>query len=294
MRRPFGFFIPIAGLCLHLMLLGIAVCIGGCSRFDILNSTIPACGYLRTSNLPYGKLARQKLDIYVPRRVIKPAKVVVFFYGGDWQTGEKENYRFTAEALTSEGYIAVLPNYRVYPEVRFPAFVQDAAMAVRWVHDNIEHFGGNGCQIYLMGHSAGAHIVALLTFDAHYLTDAGVPAGSIRASAGLAGPYDFVLTHDDANVFLVNRGESFPQMEPIHFARFGAPPMLFLQGLQDGIVEPGNANRMAAQIKKAGGKATSIGYPQMGHAELALALAWPFRWLAPVLRDTATFFRENP
>jgi acetyl esterase/lipase len=139
--------------------------VGGCSRFDIVNATIPSCGYMRTSNIAYADLPRQKLDVYVPRNAKSALSVVVFFYGGDWQNGKKDDYRFVAQAIASKGFIAVLPDYRLYPEVTFPAFVNDGALAVRWVHDNIARFGGDPKRVFLAGHSAGGHIVALLTLD---------------------------------------------------------------------------------------------------------------------------------
>jgi acetyl esterase/lipase len=115
----------------------------GCTRFDLLNATVPSCSYTCTRDIAYGDQPRQKLDVYRPKHAAVPAAVVVFFYGGDWQTGGKGDYSFAAEALTSRGFVAVLPDYRLYPVVRFPAFVKDGASAVRWVRDNISGFGGD-------------------------------------------------------------------------------------------------------------------------------------------------------
>ncbi|MEO7155926.1 MAG: alpha/beta hydrolase, partial [Vicinamibacterales bacterium] len=146
----------------------------GCSKFDLLNATVPARNYLRTDDISYGPLARQKLDVYRPKSPPPRADIVIFFYGGDWQAGSKRDYRFVAEALTSRGFVAVMPNYGLYPEVTFPAFVEDAAQVVRWAHDNATTIGGDPAHIYLMGHSAGAHIAALLTLDARYLAGTGL------------------------------------------------------------------------------------------------------------------------
>ena len=126
----------------------------GCTGFDLLNAPISSCGYTRTANIPYGSISRQKLDVYRPRSGAD-GRVVIFFYGGEWNAGQKADYRFAAEALTSKGFIAVLPDYRLYPQVTFPRFVEDGALAVRWTRDHISQFGGNPNHIYLMGHSAG-------------------------------------------------------------------------------------------------------------------------------------------
>ena len=129
----------------------------GCRGFDLLNAPISSAGYHRDVDIPYGPFPRQKLDVYQPCHAKPDARVVIFIYGGEWQVGQKGDYRFAAEALTSRGFIAVVPDYRLYPNVTFPAFVDDAAKAVRWTHDNIARFGGDPSHLYLMGHSAGAH-----------------------------------------------------------------------------------------------------------------------------------------
>ena len=214
----------------------------GCTRFDLLNATIPSCDYLRTTDLPYGDHARQKLDVYRPRNAAPGTPVVVFFYGGDWQYGRRDDYRFVGEALSSRGFIAVLPDYRLYPEVTFPAFVEDSDRAVRWVHDNAARLGGDKARIYIMGHSAGAHIAALLTLDPHYLRNVGLDENNIRATAALSGPYDFIPPQSDRPVFGKPTTQSaMDPHKPINFVHASAPPMLLFQGLKDDIVEPANA-----------------------------------------------------
>jgi acetyl esterase/lipase len=268
---------------------------GGCTRFDIGNALIPSCGYVRSSNLAYGDLARQKLDVYVPRGAKSKLSVVVFFYGGDWQNGKKEDYRFVAQAITSRGFIAVLPDYRLYPEVTFPAFVNDGALAVRWVHDNIGRFGGDPSRVFLAGHSAGAHIVALLTLDKRYLRKVGLDRSAIRATAGLSGPYDFVPSVPDRGVFSmpVNDDKPDPEIEPINFVDGAEPPMLLIQGLEDPTVNYSNALNLAAKIRAAGGRVRCITYPGVGHVGVVAAFAWPIRWVAPTLRDVTRYFREE-
>jgi acetyl esterase/lipase len=276
------------------LLLCLAALVSGCTRFDVLNATVSSRGYGRTPDLSYGGLPRQKLDIYRPRRPAPNAGVVVFFYGGDWRAGSKDDYRFVAEALTSRGYVAVLPDYRLYPAVTFPTFVEDGAMAIRWVKDNIARYGGDPDRVYLMGHSAGAHIAALLTLDGRYLNEVGLKRSAIRAAATLSGPYDFHPGGDSA-VFEMSPDDSTPdpRMEPITFADGSAPPMLLVHGASDTIVLPANATHLAERIRGLGGQVRVILYPGVGHVGVALALAAPFRGIAPVLNDTVTFFAEH-
>jgi acetyl esterase/lipase len=173
--------------------------------------------------------------------------------------------------------------------------VQDGALAVKWVHDNADRCGGDPDRIYLMGHSAGAHIAALLTLDPKYLKAVGLNRSVIRATAGLAGPYDFALDQYDRPAFgrRPNDPTPVPDMEPINFVDGHAPPMLLLQGLEDDTVNPNNAVLLADRIHQAGGEVQRIYYPNLGHEEIVVALAQPFRWLGPVLKDTVDFFNAH-
>jgi acetyl esterase/lipase len=275
------------------IVVAMALATAGCNRFDALNSLVPTSGYHCIADVPYGPSARQKLDIYQPEKFTAPAGVVIFFYGGDWQFGSKHDYRFVGQALSSRGFIAVLPDYRLYPEVAFPGFVEDGALAIRWVHDHAAHFGGDPRAIFLMGHSAGAHIAALLTLDDEYLHAVGLDRGAICATAGLSGPYDFTPYEGDLAVFGMKPGDAPPPaMEPIHFVDGHEPPMLLVTGTTDYTVDSGNTARLACRIQEAGGKVKTIYYCGRGHVGVVMSLAYPFRWLAPTLRDVTEYFRE--
>lgn len=269
--------------------------LAGCTKLQLLNATVSHRGYSRMTNLAYGNEAGQQLDVYLPKKMAAPAKVVVFFYGGSWREGSKTDYRFVAQALTSKGFIVVLPDYRKFPQVVFPGFVKDGAAAVRWVRDNVATYGGDTNHIYLMGHSAGSHIAALLTLDHHYLQDAGLDRNAIRATATLSGPYDFTPNPWDREVFgqRTNATTIDPAIEPITFVDGKAPPMLLVQGLSDKIVAPSNAEHLAARIRERGGQVEYITYPKRGHASVVVALAWPYHWLAPVLEDVTNFFEQH-
>jgi acetyl esterase/lipase len=269
--------------------------LAGCTSLQLLNATVSHRGYERTTDIAYGSGPRQKLDVYLPKKTASNAKVVVFFYGGSWRGGSKTDYRFVAQALTSRGFIVVLPDYRLYPQVIFPAFVEDGAAVVRWVRDNISTYGGDTNHLYLMGHSAGSHIAALLTLDAHYLKAVGLDRSVIRATATLSGPYDFTPNPWDRPVFGMGTNETAinPNIEPITFVDGKEPPMLLVQGLRDEIVAPSNAVNLAARIRAAGGEVEYITYSKRGHAAVVVALVWPYQWLAPVLKDVTDFFDRH-
>ena len=278
-----------------IMLAVTAFWLSGCTSLQMLNATVSHRGYSRTTDIAYRIDPRQKLDVYVPQKMAAPAKVVIFFYGGSWRGGSKTDYRFVAQALTSRGFIVVLPDYRVYPQVIFPAFVEDGALAVRWVRDNITNYGGDMNHVYLMGHSAGSHIAALLTLDARYLKAVGLDRNVIRATATLSGPYDFTPNPWDRPVFGMRTNETAinPDIEPITFVDGKEPPMLLVQGLRDKIVAPANAVNLAARIRAAGGEVDYKTYPKRGHASVVVALVWPYQWLAPVLNDVTDYFNRH-
>lgn len=267
-----------------LLLLAVTVVIA-CSPLPVINALVPDDTFRPVRQLPYGPDERQRLDLYVPTTGTPPYKVVVFFYGGAWQWGSKEDFLFVGEALAEQGYLVVLPDYRVYPEVSFPGFVEDGAAAVRWVRDNIAAYGGDPLQIYLIGHSAGAHIAALLALDPAYL-----PPGTVRALIGLAGPYDFLPLTEPIQRNVMSVPATDPLLtQPIHYARPDAPPLLLLAGDEDELVEPGNTLRLAARVQRLGGQAWVKLYPDLDHKLILGAFALPLRGLAPVLADVSAF-----
>jgi len=266
------------------------------SQLGLLNSvdallTFDAPASKVASGISFGPEARQKLDVWAPTSPAKaPRDVVVFFYGGSWNSGDRELYGFVGRALAARGYVVVLPDYRLVPEVRFPGFVEDGAAAVAWVQKNISTYGGNPARIHLSGHSAGAHIAALLTLDPHWLKLAGAPAHSIRSFAGLAGPYDFLPFTSDASKAAFGQMPDPKPSQPITFAAKDAPPMLLLTGSVDTTVKPRNSTALASAQSKLGAPAHTLFYEGLGHSDILMAIARPFRTKAPVIDDLATFF----
>lgn len=265
--------------------------IAGCSPLVALNDwLVPGEGHVRHADIAYGTWPRQTLDVYRPWPIeaeAEPAPVVVFFYGGSWSSGERGAYRFVGEALTSRGFVAVIPDYRVYPDVRFPAFVDDAAQAVRWVEDNIGRYGGDARAIVLMGHSAGAHIAAMLIADDRYLDRAGARASAIRGFVGLAGPYAFdPLAY--GSIRPIFQDANVPTM-PIGLIDGDEPPMLLLHGAGDRTVQPENSRELAKRSRLAGGLAELVEYDDLGHIGILLVLAYPLRGAAGMLDRIAAF-----
>ena len=239
-------------------------------------------------SIAYAAHSRHRLDICRPAGAAA-APVVVFFYGGAWRGGNRGLYRYVANALARRGYVAVVPDYRIYPEVRYPEFLEDGAQVVRWVKDNIAGFGGDPHKIFLKGHSAGAHIAAMLSLDARWLQKLGLnPGRDIAGLIGLAGPYDYLPLRDET-LKVIFGGADRPETQPIHHVAAGAPPALLMTGDRDRLVEPGNSVRLAARLVAAGNAATVKTYRRVGHYIIVAAIAPVLRFFVPVLRHVDEF-----
>ena len=241
-----------------------------------------------TQSIAYAERSRHRLDVCRPRAAAA-APVIIFFYGGAWQSGYKELYRYVAKALARRGYVAVVPDYRIYPEVRYPDFLHDGARVVRWVKDNIARFGGDPDKLFLKGHSAGAHIAAMLSIDARWLGKVGLdPRRDIAGLIGIAGPYDLMPLRDE-KLKMIFGGVNRPETQPIFHVAPGAPPALLMTGGRDRLVEPGNSIRLAARLVAAGNAATVLTYHRVGHFIIIAAVAPFLRFLVPVMRDVDAF-----
>ncbi|TKB65920.1 MAG: alpha/beta hydrolase [Nitrospira sp.] len=239
----------------------------------------------------YGSELLQKLDVYIPANTMeKQLDVLVFFYGGRWTYGAKEDYRFIAATFVKEGFIVVIPDYRKYPQVRFPVFVEDGARALAWVSDHIVEWHGNPARIHVVGHSAGAHIGALLAADPHYLADVGKDRSlTVHDFAGLAGPYAFTPDEPDLED-IFGPPQNYPNMQVTTFIDGTQPPMLLLYGNKDTAVKLANLERLEQRIKQRGGCVRSRIYPNADHTDLIEALSWWNRQRVPVVEDITTFF----
>ena len=243
------------------------------------------------SDLPYGPEARQRLDVYRPVDAHK-APVMLFWYGGSWQHGAKDYYGFVGSALARQGFVAVLPDYRLAPDHPFPAFVEDAASAVRWARDHAIEFGGDPARIYISGHSAGGHNALMLALDPRYLQAVGMEPEGIAGVASLAAPtgLEHLRGPDLKGVFPLDvPDEAF---SPVALAARNAgevPPFLLMTGLDDDVVYPASVAKLADVIRAGGGRCTVKAYPDIGHLGLLLDLSDLLQPRSKVAADMARF-----
>ena len=266
--------------------------LGGCSSLNTLNAIVPDGDVTQNLNLAYGPEKKQKLDIYQPTTFNKNTPVIIFFYGGRWQSGSRAEYAFVGQSLADRGYVSVVADYRVYPRVEFPVFIEDAAKATAWVFEHIQHYGGDTNQVYLMGHSAGAHLATMLVTNKTYLPAAGVKQHRVKGVISLSGPLNFKITDDDIKAVFAN-ASTYADTQPITFIDGSEPKMLLLHGAKDKTLLPSNSHSMAKKLNTLGGSATVTTYKDMSHVGLLLALAnAPFLYFAPVLDDIDSFIKQ--
>lgn len=280
-------FTALAGLVLAG--LGIAAC-SPLALFDAIGPR-DAGGRQVLRDAPFGEGPRRRLDVYAPVAAPENAPVLVFFYGGSWQNGSKEDYAFVGQALAAQGFVTVLPDYRLYPETPFPGFLEDGAAAVAWVRDNIAAYGGDPRRIVLAGHSAGAYNAVMLGLDTRYLEAAGVDPRTIRALAGLSGPYDFLPFDQDTTRKVFGQAPDQAATQPVTFAGPDAPPAFLASGADDTTVRPRNTKSLAEKLRAARVPVQERIYPGLDHADTLLALSVTFRTKAPELAEMAAFLK---
>lgn len=242
--------------------------------------------------VPFGTQG-QMLDVWRPADARSgKLPVLIFWYGGGWVHGSRGAYAFAARAFARAGFVVVVPDYRKVPQVRFPAFVQDGAQAVRWTRDHVGAFGGDTARIAVSGHSAGAYTAAMLTLDRRWLVAEGVDPAIIKAAAPMCGPYDFYPFRKKRAIDAMAGVRDPTMTQPIHFARADAPPMLLLSAGEDVQVGAHNANNLTTRLRALGAPVEHRDYPGLSHENVAMALSVPFRGKAPVLADTVAFLNR--
>jgi acetyl esterase/lipase len=230
----------------------------------------------------------QTLDVWHLNNKCIKRPILVFFYGGGWVKGTAAEYGWAARAYADKGFTVVVPDYRKVPGVAYPAFVQDAAEAVKWARDNADAIGGDADKIAIAGHSAGGYAVAALALDRRWMTAVGVDPAVVKAAVGLSGPYDFFPFTGRA-VAAFGAWPTPAETQPIAHARADAPPMMLVTGTEDTTVRPKNARNLAARLLALGAPAVLKEYAALGHEDIVMALSLPFRDKAPVLDDTSAF-----
>jgi acetyl esterase/lipase len=267
-----------------------AALLSACSATTALNTLEPRWGIKTTRNIEYASGPRGGLDVYAPRQIGPHTPVIVFIYGGGWDSGRKSEYAFVGDALASHGYLVVLPDYRIYPEAHYPEFLEDCAKAVRWAHDHAADYGADPHELFLIGHSAGAYNVAMLGLDPRWLRAVGLePDESLRGVVGLAGPYDFLpLKSAELKAIFGVAGQE-PDSQPINHVQGRQPPLFLGHDLGDKVVYPRNTEHLAAKVEAAGGQVEARYYKGLSHALMIGVFAAPLRFLGPVFADVCAF-----
>ncbi|HEX5258950.1 MAG TPA: alpha/beta hydrolase [Sphingomicrobium sp.] len=268
------------------------VAAAGCTPLTAFNALVPKDQgvELVARDVPYGADPRQRLDVYRPRgRGGESLPVIVFFYGGSWNSGTKSGYSFVGRALASRGFVIAIPDYRLVPKVRYPAFLEDGAAAVHWIVGNGSHLGADPSRIIIAGHSAGAYNGAMLAYDPRWL---GPDLRYVKGFVGLAGPYDFLPFSGEVTRAAFKGTSDLPSTQPVNFVRKGAPPALLLTGALDRIVLPRNSDRLAERLRAVGSPVVRKNYANLGHVGVLTAIARPLRRRAGILDDMIAFARE--
>ncbi len=268
--------------------------LSACSGVDVLNATVSTDTYRLSKGLAYGPLERQLLDVYQPRAEVDRPALVVFFYGGSWSSGERADYRFVGEALASRGMVAVLADYRLSPAFRYPAFVQDSALAVRWALAHAADFGADPARVFVMGHSAGAYNAAMVALDARWLAAEGLRPSRLAGWIGLAGPYDFLPIGDRQTRVAFDWPATPADSQPMIHASAASPPALLLAPARDSVVSTQRSTvALARKLRDSGARVDSELFDGVGHVTLVAALASVLRGQAPVLDRVAAFVRSG-
>ena len=260
--------------------------------FSVINLLVPRAGYGIHRGLAFGPEPRQKLDVYVPSGLAAPAPVLLFFYGGGWQGGDRGDYLAFGQAFASAGMVAVVADYRLYPQVKYPGFVEDAAGALAFVRAHAAQYGGDPDRIFLAGHSAGAYNAVMLASEPSFIAAKGGSLDWIKGVIGIAGPYNFLPMRDPVYVDMFHGTNNTDSM-PVHHVDGPRPPMLLISGSNDDTVRPSNTNDMSERLRRFGSDVKVIFYKGVGHVGVILSLARGFRGLAPLRQDMIEFIRAH-
>jgi acetyl esterase/lipase len=260
------------------------------AALETFNALVPkdAGSKLVASDVAYGTDPRQKLDVYAPRDGQGPFPIVVFVHGGSWQEGNKSGYAFAGRALAAQGFVTLVINYRLHPAHRYPAFVDDVALALRWTADNADKYGGNPDKLFAMGHSAGAYDIAMAVLDESYAATRPKLSGVVT----LAGPFDFLPLDSKITIKVFGNVPDLPATQPINHVTAGAPPFLILHGTDDSTVFPRNAVALDKALREKAVPSELKFYEGTSHVRIVLAMAKPLRSI-PVLEDAVRWMRSK-
>ena len=266
-----------------------------CSPLGLLNNLGPRDRGVRrvARDIAYGDDPRQKMDIHAPTGPAeRPWPMLVFFYGGGWDSGERQLYAWAAQALAARGFVVATPDYRLVPQVHFPAFIEDAASATAMAGRIAARYGADPARLGVIGHSAGAHLAMMIALDRRYMLAAGAP-DLIKAAAGLAGPYDFLPFDVPASINAFGRVPDPTLTQPVTYVRADAPPLWLGHGTDDVVVHAEDTTILCDRMQAVGGRCEAKLYPGLNHADLIATFSPLFRRKAPVLDDVTAFLHRQ-
>jgi len=279
---------------------GLAPLAAACSPLGALNALAPKekNSKLLRANVAYGADRRQAYDVYAPVNIAVDtdsglAPMLVFFYGGGWDSGSKNLYSWAGRALASLGYVVVVPDYRLVPQVRFPEFLEDSEAAVRHAMANAEAYGADAQRLGLMGHSAGAYNAIMLALAPNYLNLPANGAGAVRAVVGVAGPYDFYPYDVPSTVNAFGQWPKPEETQPVNYARKTDAKFQLIYSRGDKVVGVHNAKNLAAKLKAAGDEVELIAYDKPSHPDMVAALSLPLRGRANTFSDVREFLARS-
>ena len=277
--------------------LGLLPVLQACSPLGLINALVSTGTHRFTADQAYGPEARQRLDVYQPAPPVADAPLVVFFYGGSWSSGRRQDYRFVGEALASRGIVTLVADYRLSPQVRYPVFVQDSALALRWAMERAADLGASPQRAYAVGHSAGAYNAAMLALDPRWLGAVSLAPERLAGWVGLAGPYDFLpIFVPEAQVAFEWPNTPADSQPMFHARRTGpgrSPRALLLAARNDTLVDPRRNTQTLATTLGLQGVAVELELlDRVSHTTLIGAMAAPLRGLAPVLDRVSAFVKR--
>jgi len=273
----------------------IAALLSGCSALGALDAVVARGTYRGEQDIGYGPDARHRLDVYRPLQSQPGAPLVVFFYGGSWSQGSREDYRFVGEALASNGIVTVVADYRLSPQVRWRDILADCALATRWAFDNAQLLGADPRRVFLMGHSAGAYNAAMLALDAQWLRAHGVQSARLAGWIGMAGPYDFLPIGDRLTQVAFDWPGTPRESQPVAHVSAAAPRTLLIAATDDKVVSTQRSTLgLSERLRSAKVPVEVRLFDKLNHATVVGALAGPLTRLAPVRQEVLAFVTNSP
>ncbi|MCF0042102.1 alpha/beta hydrolase [Dyadobacter fanqingshengii] len=207
--------------------------------------TLSGCSFKRitkSKNIVYQKAdktsAEQRLNVFAPRKHTKPAAVLIFVHGGNWNSGKKSQYNIIGGHWAKKDVVTVIVDYPLSPAADFDAMAISVARSVKWVKENISQYGGNPDKIFLSGHSAGGHLAALVALDDHYFKNIGLEnplSGLILIDAAGLDMHGYLLEEkfEKGNTYLKTFSsdpKTWKEATPLYHLHPNMPPMLIYRG----------------------------------------------------------------